>query len=80
MLYRKVFFFDPTYFLSLVPNNVLPSVNEDETQVICVEKCPATEVDVDDFYTDTGINLCRYGVDHHVDDSKQCPDTPVGAQ
>lgn len=80
MSHRKVFFFDPTYFTSLLPNNPFPSFTDDDTEIICVEKCPDEETEVADFYTNEDVNLCLYDVTPYVDDIKKCPATPVQKQ
>ncbi|XP_045159516.2 choline transporter-like protein 1 isoform X2 [Mercenaria mercenaria] len=73
----KVFFFDPTYFTSLLPDNPFPSFSEDDTEIICVEKCPDKETEVIDFYNNEGVSLCLYNVTPYEDDIKKCPATPV---
>ncbi|XP_060603874.1 choline transporter-like protein 1 [Ruditapes philippinarum] len=73
----KVFFFDPTYFTSMLPNSPFPSFSEDDTEIICIEKCPPNETEVIDFFMNEGVNLCHYNVTPYVDNIKQCPATPV---
>ncbi|KAL4235876.1 hypothetical protein ACF0H5_004265 [Mactra antiquata] len=73
----NVFFFDPQYFTSLLPDNPLPSFTEDDTEIICIEKCPPEEVEVLDYYTTNSINLCLYNTTPYVDNIKLCPATPV---
>ncbi|XP_052777048.1 choline transporter-like protein 1 [Mya arenaria] len=73
----KVFFFDPDYFLSMMPDSKIPTFNEDDAEIICVEKCPASEGEVVDYYTQEKVNLCRYDVVPYVADIKKCPKTPV---
>ncbi|WAR24164.1 CTL1-like protein [Mya arenaria] len=60
-----------------MPDSKIPTFNEDDAEIICVEKCPASEGEVVDYYTQEKVNLCRYDVVPYVADIKKCPKTPV---
>ena len=78
--FRKVFFFDKRFFLNKIPNNPipLPGFVKEKTKIICVEKCPTTVVDVEEFYDDENVNLCLYGTTPYVKD--ECPARTVEPQ
>ena len=77
--FRKLFYLDPMFFMSMIPDMNLPSFTEDAYVHICIESCPnATEVI--DLYNDEGINLCRYDTEPYVNDIEICPNSPVQKQ
>ena len=66
--------------MSMLPDTKLPSFTEDDTEIICVEKCPDRDVSVREFYDSEKVSLCRYDVEPYVDDIKKCPKSPVSSQ
>ena len=78
--FSKLFYLDPMYFMSMIPDMNLPTFTEFDFVHICVASCPGNMTDVLDLYNTEGINLCRYDVTPYVNDLQKCPNTPVQSQ